>query len=145
MRAERQPPGNPLHPENLEGAASTMRTRARVGCQVDGNGVGVAAVPERQPAVASAQRPRLVFFYSPSSGRCRRVEGFIAQVLQRRGNHDTFALVKVSVDDRPDLARKFQVDEVPTICVVDGRRLKLRIVSPRGCRQLERELEPWLH
>jgi len=45
----------------------------------------------------------LVFFYSPLSGRCRRVEGFIAQVLQRRRNHDTFELVRVSVDLRPDL------------------------------------------
>jgi thioredoxin-like negative regulator of GroEL len=72
------------------------------------------------------------------------VEGFIAQVLQRRRNHDTFEIVKVSVDERPDLARKFQVDELPTICVVDDRRLQLSIVSPRGCRQLERELEPWL-
>jgi thioredoxin-like negative regulator of GroEL len=102
-------------------------------------------VPERELVLRPDRRPRLVFFHSPRSGRCRRVEGFIAQVLQRRGNHDTFALVKVSVDDRPDLAQKFQVGEVPTICVVDDRRLRLRIVSPRGCRQLERELEPWLH
>jgi thioredoxin-like negative regulator of GroEL len=90
------------------------------------------------------ERPRLVFFYSPLSGRCRRVEGFIAQVLQRRRNHDTFDLVRVSVERRPDLAEKFRVNDVPTICVVDGRKLKRRIVAPRGCRELEAELEPWL-
>jgi thioredoxin-like negative regulator of GroEL len=83
-------------------------------------------------------------FYSPLSGRCRRVEGFIAQVLQRRGNHDTFELVRVPVDRRPDLAEKFRVDEVPTICVVEKRKLQRRIVAPRGCHELERELEPWL-
>ena len=104
----------------------------------------VAAVLERQPAVESPQRPRLVFFYSPSSGRCRRVEGFIAQVLQRRRNHDTFDLVRVSVDSRPDLAEKFRIERVPTICVVENRKLLRRIVAPRGCRELERELEPWL-
>jgi len=91
------------------------------------------------------ERPRLVFFYSPLSGRCRRVEGFIAQVLQRRRNHDTFDLVRVSIERRPDLAEKFRIEEVPTICVVDGRKLRRTIVSPRGCRELERELEPWLH
>jgi thioredoxin-like negative regulator of GroEL len=90
-------------------------------------------------------RPRLVFFYSPVSGRCRRVEGFIAQVLQRRRNHDTFELVRVSIDRRPDLAEKFRVEQVPTICVVEGRKLRRRIVAPRGCRELERDLEPWLH
>lgn len=93
---------------------------------------------------APQQRPRLVFFYSPLSGRCRRAEGFIAQVLQRRRNHDTFDLVRVSVDRRPDLAEKFRVEEVPTICVVEGRKLMRRIPAPRGCRELERELEPWL-
>jgi hypothetical protein len=65
-------------------------------------------------------------------------------VLQRRRNHDTFDLVRVSVDRRPDLAEKFRIDEVPTICVVEGRKLRRRIVAPRGCRELERELEPWL-
>jgi thioredoxin-like negative regulator of GroEL len=107
----------------------------------------VASVPQTQPqhVTGAEQRPRLVFFYSPRSGRCRRVEGFIAQVLQRRRNHDTFELVRVSVERRPDLAEKFHVDEVPTICVVEGRKLRLRIVAPRGCRDLERELEPWLH
>jgi hypothetical protein len=51
----------------------------------------------------------------------------------------------VSVDRRPDLAEKFRIEEVPTICVVEGRKLRRTIVAPRGCRELERELEPWLH
>jgi hypothetical protein len=89
-------------------------------------------------------RPKLVFFYSPRSGRCRRVEGFVAQVLQRRRNHETFELVRVSVDERPDLAERFGAETVPTLCVVEGRRLQKRIAAPRGCRELERELAPWL-
>jgi thioredoxin-like negative regulator of GroEL len=105
----------------------------------------VAAIEQRQQRQPQQQqRPRLVFFYSPLSGRCRRVEGFIAQVLQRRRNHDTFELVRVSVERRPDLAEKFRIEDVPTICVVEGRKLKRRIAAPRGCRELERELEPWL-
>jgi thioredoxin-like negative regulator of GroEL len=104
----------------------------------------VASVPQTAAVVRPEPRPRLVFFYSPLSGRCRRVEGFIAQVLQRRHNHDTFELVRVSVDRRPDLAEKFRIGEVPTICVVEGRKLRRSIVAPRGCRELERELEPWL-
>jgi hypothetical protein len=104
----------------------------------------VARVPQPYPVVRQEERPRLVFFYSPLSGRCRRVEGFIAQVLQRRKNHETFDLVRVSVERRPDLAEKFRVEQVPTICVVVGRKLRRTIVAPRGCRELEQELEPWL-
>jgi thioredoxin-like negative regulator of GroEL len=103
------------------------------------------AVPHARPPAEPHDRPRLVFFYSPLSGRCRRVEGFVAQVLQRRRNHATFDVVRVSVDRRPDLAEKFRIEKVPTICVVEGRKLRRRIVAPRGCRELERELEPWLH
>lgn len=105
----------------------------------------MASVPQTDPVTRPEQRPRLVFFYSPLSGRCRRVEGFIAQVLQRRRNHDTFDLVRVSVDRNPELAEKFGIKDVPTICVVEDRKLRRRIVAPRGCRELERELEPWLH
>jgi thioredoxin-like negative regulator of GroEL len=104
----------------------------------------VASVLQREPVTRPEPRPRLVFFYSPLSGRCRRVEGFIAQVLQRRRNHDTFDLVRVSVERRPDLVEKFRIEQVPTICVVEDRKLRRRIVAPRGCRELEQELEPWL-
>ena len=105
----------------------------------------MSTAPQTQPVTRPEERPRLVFFYSPLSGRCRRVEGFVAQVLQRRRNHDTFDLVRVSIDRRPDLAQKFRIGVVPTICVVEGRKLRRMIVAPRGCRELERELEPWLH
>ena len=91
----------------------------------------MASVSQTESVTRPAQRPRLVFFYSPLSGRCRRVEGFIAQVLQRRRNHETFDLVRVPVDRRPDLAEKFAIDEVPTICVVEDRKLRLRIAAPR--------------
>jgi thioredoxin-like negative regulator of GroEL len=86
----------------------------------------------------------LVFFYSAQSGRCRRVEGFIAQVLQHRRNHGTFDLVRVAIDRRPDLAERFRVDTVPTVVIVEDRKVRRRIVAPHGCRELERELAPWL-
>lgn len=96
-------------------------------------------------APVQTERPRLIFFYSSVSGRCRRAEGFLAQVLQRRRNHDTFDLVRVAVDRRPDLATRFLVDDVPTLLVVEGRKVRKRIVAPSGCRDLEAALAPWLH
>jgi thioredoxin-like negative regulator of GroEL len=55
-----------------------------------------------------SQRPKLVLFFSSTSGRSRRAEGHLAQVLQRRRNHDTFQIVRVNADQRPDLISKFQ-------------------------------------
>lgn len=99
--------------------------------------------PAAAPAAAVA-RPRLVLFYSPVSGRCRRAEGFLAQVLQRRHNHDTFSLHRVSVDTRTDLAQRFKVESVPTILVIEERKVVRRITTISNCRDLERELASWL-
>jgi thioredoxin-like negative regulator of GroEL len=88
--------------------------------------------------------PRLVFFHSALSGNCRRVEGFLAQVLQRRGNHDTFRLYRVATDERPDLADRFAVETVPTLIVVDGKNVRARLATPRGCEEIEHFLAPWL-
>ena len=99
---------------------------------------------ENVPAAGPAPKAKLVFFYSERAGRSRRVEGYLAQVLQRRRNHETFELVRVSVERHPELAGRFEVTDLPTICIVEGRRLRKRIADPRGCRQLEAELAEWL-
>ena len=93
---------------------------------------------------AQHDKPGLVFFHSRSSGRCRRVEGFLAQVLQRRHNHDTFKLYRVEAEERSDLARRFGIDALPTILVVENKLVTARIVAPRGCREIEAALAPWL-
>jgi thioredoxin-like negative regulator of GroEL len=93
---------------------------------------------------ASGQ-PKLVFFHSALSGHCRRVEGFLAQVLQRRRNHGTFRLYRVEEQDRPDLVDRFAVSSIPTLVVVEGRLVRARLEHPRGCRDIERFLAPWLN
>src|SRR5216117_896574 len=92
-----------------------------------------------------AEPPRLVFFHSALSGHCRRVEGFLAQVLQRRRNHGTFEVVKVAEEEHPDLIERFKVDTVPTLIVVEGRAVAGRLESPRASREIEGFLAPWLN
>jgi thioredoxin-like negative regulator of GroEL len=89
-------------------------------------------------------QPGLVFFYSPLSGSCRRTEGFLAQVLQRRQNHDTFRLYRVDEQARPDLIERFDIGSVPTLLVVEAKLVKARLEKPKGCREIESFLAPWL-
>jgi thioredoxin-like negative regulator of GroEL len=93
---------------------------------------------------STTAKPRLVFFHSALSGHCRRVEGFLAQVLQRRRNHETFRLYNVTQEDRPDLFERFGVSKMPTLVVVEGKNVQARLERPRGCREIERFLAPWL-
>ena len=97
--------------------------------------------PRRSP---QATRPRLVFFFARNSGRSRRVEGYLSQVLQRRHNHESFELLHVDVEEHAELAERFLVEDVPTIVVVEDKRVRGRLVSPRGCRDIEQLLGPWL-
>jgi thioredoxin-like negative regulator of GroEL len=95
-------------------------------------------------ASSSRQQPGLVFFYSPVSGSCRRVEGFLAQVLQHRRNHGTFKLYRVDEKERPDLVQRFGVATMPTLVVVEDKVVRARLERPRGCREIESFLAPWL-
>jgi thioredoxin-like negative regulator of GroEL len=103
----------------------------------------MTAVDSSAPS-AIEQRPTLVLYYSAVSGKSRRVEGYLAQVLQRRRNHETFSLVRVDADKRPDLASRFRITEIPTLIVIDDNRVRGRLSEPNGCRQITELLRPWL-
>jgi hypothetical protein len=133
---------------------ATQAPRAETGACLTGTPLGISGrVGITQPNVdigppRSAppleEKPRLVFFYSRTSGLCRRVEGFLAQILQRHHNHHTFKLIRVPIEDHQDLVELFRIEDVPTIVVVDRRRVRARIESPRGRPPIERALAPWL-
>jgi thioredoxin family protein len=89
-------------------------------------------------------RPILLLFGSPQSGASRRVQGFLAQVLQRRRNHETFRVREVDVTASPALAERFAVEAVPSIVVVDGGRVRVRVERPRGCADIQKALASWL-
>jgi thioredoxin-like negative regulator of GroEL len=97
-----------------------------------------------EATLLGGSQPGLVFFHSSVSGQCRRVEGFLAQVLQRRRNHGTFRLYRVDQGERPDLLERFGVIKLPTLVVLQDRRVQARLERPRGCRDIESFLAPWL-
>src|SRR4051812_46506125 len=106
----------------------------------------VKAVEARARA---APRPRagtpiLLFFYSNASGPCRRVEGFIAQVLQRGRNRNTFTLHRIDADLRPELSERFRVKQLPTLLVIDEKRTRVRLERLRGFAEIQTALAPWL-
>lgn len=96
------------------------------------------------PANTVAPRPLLLFFYSATSGSSRRVEGFLAQVLQRRRNHQSFELRRIDADQHADLAQRFRIDTLPCLVVVENKRVRARLSTPRGCAQITEALAPWL-
>lgn len=78
-------------------------------------------------------RPRLVFFTSQRSGPARRMESLLAHIARRE--RARLSVSKVDVDEHPDIAERFGVEEVPALAlVVDKRvvsRLDGRATAPR--------------
>jgi len=92
---------------------------------------------------SSSTQPGLLFFYDPADGGAKRVERYLAQVLQRRRNHKSFALRKVDISDRPDLAQRFRVDS-GALLVVEGNQIRGRLHDARTVVQIRELLDPWL-
>jgi len=106
---------------------------------------GRSVSAKRSTAIGSGTaRPLLCFIYSPTSGPSRRAEGFLAQVLQRRKNHQAFVIQRINCDERPDLVAKLGAKTVPSLVVVENRRVRARLEGVSGCKNIEQLLEPWL-
>ena len=73
------------------------------------------------------------------------MEAFPAQVLQRRKNHGRFAVHHLDIGQRPDLAERFRIEQVPMLLVVADQCVQARLQHPEGCRDIETLLTPWLH
>jgi hypothetical protein len=86
----------------------------------------------------------LLFFYAPHDGHARRVEGYLAQVLQRRQNHETFVLHRIEMADRPDLVERLGVTPGPALIVIEDRVIRARLHKPKSAKAIAELLAPWL-
>lgn len=66
-------------------------------------------------------RPLLLFFVHERSGPARRMDSVVAHLA--RVERDRLRVHRIDVDARPDLARRFAVEEVPALALVKNRRV----------------------
>jgi len=94
--------------------------------------------------VAAQTRPMLVFFWSERSGPARRMESLLAHLARKE--RARLIVKRVDVEERPDLAARFRVEQVPAIVLVKDKRvvgrLEGRASAPRIERLLDAHLEP---
>jgi thioredoxin-like negative regulator of GroEL len=92
--------------------------------------------------VIDESRPLLVFFYSDRSGPARRMESLLAHLARKERDRVRFR--RVDVDELPDLAARFRVQEVPTLVLVKGKRVVARLDGRVSCPRIERMLQAHL-
>ncbi len=90
----------------------------------------------------SDDKPLLVFFTSERSGPARRMESLLAHLARKERTR--VRIMRVEVDDQPDLAQKFRVKDVPTLVLVKRKqvvdRLEGRASAPKIEAMLARHL-----
>jgi len=86
--------------------------------------------------------PLLVFFTSRRSGPARRMESLIAHIARRE--RGVLRVQKVDVDDRPDVATRFRVAEVPSLALVKGKRVVARLDGRSTAPKVASMIEPHL-
>jgi thioredoxin-like negative regulator of GroEL len=97
------------------------------------------------PTTTRTKAPLLLLFGEYTSGQSRRMDGFVAHVLQRRHNHGSFRYRIVLREQRPDLFERFHVDTAPTLVVIDDGAVQARLAGYHRPSAVEELLTPWLH
>ena len=87
-------------------------------------------------------QPLLVFFCSARSGPARRMESLLAHLARKE--RARLRVARVDVEERPEVAERFGVDEVPTLVLVKDKRVVARLEGRASAPKIERMLEPHL-
>ena len=92
--------------------------------------------------VLNSEKTVLVDFWAEWCGPCRAVSPILDQIATEHS--DKLDIVKVNVDENPQLAMKYQITSIPAMKVFRGGEVVKTVIGARPKPAIEAELAEFL-
>ena len=92
--------------------------------------------------INSSDQPVLVDFWAEWCGPCKLIAPILEDLAAEYDGK--LRIVKVDVDDSPDVARRYEIMSIPTLVVFHDGVAKKRMIGAKGKGQLVQELAEFL-
>ncbi len=92
--------------------------------------------------VLMSDKPVIVDFWAEWCGPCRMVAPVLEEIAAEHA--DKVRVVKLNIDENPEIARQYSIMSIPTMNVFSGGQVVKQIVGAKPKAALLRDLEAYL-